>query len=210
MAYPLKGAFVGSLGVLALTIGPASGQSSEQTGQRGYVSWFGGSTFGNQTSGDIGGRVGVDVGRHVEVLGTIGYDHNVLNSILQVDLLTAVPGGQVRGALSSYSAGLRLLAPVDRAHRVRPYVQMATGAMRLNGSVKGADGTDLTSTLTTDTVPDVKDLSATKFMVGVGGGVEVSRGRRMLLDAGYAWGRPIDTATTLNVNQVYRGVGVRL
>ena len=33
VSYPLKRAFVGSLGVLALTIGPASGQSSVSAGQ---------------------------------------------------------------------------------------------------------------------------------------------------------------------------------
>jgi opacity protein-like surface antigen len=218
-----------SLGMIPLLVLVAGGADA-QTDTRGFIEGSVGPTMGNQTSGSFGGLVGFNVTPRVQFVVDVNYMQNIINSTLATDVTAAIgsyipPGGQpaavIHEAGYSYTVGLRYVMPRGA---VKPYVQVRAGIMQLNLAIQDAAGNDTTerytanslnTTGTTTTAPlgssfvDANDVSTLKFAAGFAGGVEVPVAERLLIDLGYEYSRPFNTATTFNINRVYFGIGYR-
>jgi opacity protein-like surface antigen len=218
-----------SLGLIPLLVLVAGGADA-QTDAHGFIEGSLGSTFGNQTSGSYGGQVGFDVTPKVQFVVDFNYMNNIINSTLATSVTTAIgtyipPGGQpasvIHEAGYSYAVGLRFLAPRGT---VKPYVQVRAGLMHLNLAIQDAAGNDTTQRYTANSINsngtttvaplgstfgNAADVSATKFAAGFAGGVEVPVAQHLLVDLGYEYSRPFNTATTFNINRVYIAFGYR-
>jgi hypothetical protein len=200
-----------TLGLLlsALAAPPAVAQDD----QHGYLSVFGGATVGNRTSGSVGVRLGASLAGNLDVLGTFAYDRNVVNADLESALLGYVPDGTIKDGAATWAGGMRMLTSANR-NSVRPYVQALLGIHKFYGAVMKANGTDIMYSLSTAEDPNVGDLLGSKFMVSVGGGVEIPAarlpgGQRFVLDLGYEWARPLNTVTVFNIHRLHAGMGLR-
>jgi opacity protein-like surface antigen len=204
--------------------------ASAQTDMHGYVEGSAGPTFGNQSSGNYGGQVGFDVAPNVQWFVDFNYSHNIMNSTLLNNVTAAIgsyvpPGGQPASTIQesgySYSGGIRFRAA---RNGLQPYVQVRAGLIHLALSIRDAAGNDTTQRYTADSLntggtttiaplggsfTNAGDVSASKFLAGFGGGVEIPAVGHVLVDVGYEYSRPFSTTTTFNINRVYFAVGYK-
>jgi opacity protein-like surface antigen len=153
-------------------------------------------TFGTAVSTTFGGRVGLGLTRHIQIVGEAGRLAGFKSAPFDLlGLITAT----VRVSAFYGEGGVRFIAVPRPA--MRPYAEVTAGVTRLNASLD-------TSSLR---------INTTRPTFGAGGGVLLDAGP-LSIDIGYRYKRimPGDTIVgTLNdgkdylVNQVRVGVGVR-
>jgi opacity protein-like surface antigen len=194
-----------------LVLIPALAAAQPTTG--GFGKAFGGITFGTETAGVFGGAIGASITPGVEVFGEVGYMQNVLPDELQENIDDAVgilsivlrvpvtvdakvPAlyglGGVRGNLATGTA-------------VTPFLDGGGGLARITLDVDAeAAGIDISEEL-----EDELDLeSETKFLVVLGGGVNLRITDGTGIDLGYRYVRIFTDDPAVNVSHVYAGVRV--
>lgn len=192
--------------VLAL---PAAARAQSGNGE---VQGFGGltvgtSTFGTAASPTFGGRVGVGLTEHIQIVGEAGRLADISSPLF--DLLDFTNIG-VRVSALYGEGGVRVIAAPRST--IRPYVEATAGFARLNAGISGLDGR-------ADTLVNLalNALNRTQPMLGVGGGILV-QGGPVSVDLGYRYkkisgGNTITSAlnagNAYQVNQVRVGVGFR-
>ena len=193
----------------ALLVWPAAAHA--QSGNND-VQGFGGltvgtSTFGSAASPTFGGRVGVGLTDHIQLIGEAGRLADISSPLF--DLLDFTDVG-VRVSAFYGEGGVRFIASPHSA--VRPYAEATAGFARLNAGISGIGGTTGTVVNTALNV-----LNRTQPMLGVGGGI-VLQGGPVSVDLGYRYkqissGNAITSALNAGnpykVNQVRVGVGFR-
>jgi opacity protein-like surface antigen len=164
-------------------------------------------TFGTAVSPAFGGRVGLGITRHIQIVGEAGRLAGFKSAPFDLlGLITAT----VRVSAFYGEGGVRFIAVPRPA--VRPYAEVTAGVTRLNASLSGPDGG-------TDPIIDTASLriNSTRPTFGAGGGLLLDAGP-LSIDIGYRYKRisPGDTiVAALNdgkdylVNQVRVGIGVR-
>ena len=186
---------------------PARAQSGN-----GEVQGFGGltvgtSTFGTAASPTFGGRVGVGLTEHIQVIGEAGRLADISSPLF--DLLDFTNIG-VRVSALYGEGGVRFIATPRST--VRPYAEATAGFARLNAGISGLDGRagGLVNLA-------LNALNRTQPMLGVGGGILV-QGGPVSVDLGYRYKKisggntiasALNAGNAYQVNQVRVGVGFR-
>lgn len=182
--------------------------------QRGYAGGIAGLTFGSEVDALFGGEAGFNVAPDLFVYGSANHMRNVLPTSVQNDLdavsqlmtvLTGVPW-EFSATLRAFtvSGGMRYVVPTSGS--VRPYVQGGLGVASLRFRVTEIDFGDMTDDIIADGVIDSE--TATKFVVELGGGVQIPLGSTYI-DAGYRFGRINEADAPLNFSRAFAGFGVR-
>lgn len=193
----------------ALLVWPAAAHA--QSGNND-IQGFGGltvgtSTFGSAASPTFGGRIGVGLTDHIQLVGEAGRLADISSPLF--DLLDFTNVG-VRVSAFYGEGGVRFIASPHSA--VRPYAEATAGFARLNAGVSGLGGT---TGAVVNTALNV--LNRTQPMLGAGAGV-VLQGGPVSVDFGYRYkqissGDAITSALNAGqpykVNQVRVGVGFR-
>ena len=193
----------------ALLVWPAAAQA--QSGNND-VQGFGGltvgtSTFGSAASPTFGGRVGVGLTDHIQLVGEAGRLADISSPLF--DLLDFTNVG-VRVSAFYGEGGVRFIASPHSA--VRPYAEATAGFARLNAGISGIGGTTGAVVNTA-----LNALNRTQPMLGVGGGV-VLQGGPVSVDFGYRYKQissgdmltsALNAGNPYKVNQVRVGVGFR-
>jgi opacity protein-like surface antigen len=201
-------------GALALACAmPVTASAQERTSDvHGFAGvTVGTSTFGSAISPTFGGRVGIGLTPHLQVIGEAGRLAGLNSPTIRSPLFDALGLSQVGVRVSAFygEGGIRVTASPQSA--ARPYGEATVGFARLNARVSGLGGQ---SNAIIDSALDLVD--GTRPIVGVGGGVLLRAGPASI-DIGYRYKQisPGDTLRALNegknlyVNQVRVGVGVR-
>ena len=178
----------------------------------GEVQGFGGltvgtSTFGTAASPTFGGRVGVGLTEHLQIVGEAGRLADISSPLFDVLDFTNIG---VRVSALYGEGGVRVIATPRSA--IRPYAEATAGFARLNAGISGLDGRG-------DALVNfaLNALNRTQPMLGVGGGVLV-QGGPVSVDLGYRYkkisgGNTITSAFNAGhdyqVNQVRVGIGFR-
>lgn len=176
------------------------------------VQGFGGvtvgtSTFGSAASPTFGGRVGIGLTDHIQLVGEAGRLADISSPLF--DLLDFTDVG-VRVSAFYGEGGVRFIASPYSA--VRPYAEATAGFARLNAGISGIGGTAGAIVNTA-----LNAINRTQPMLGVGGGI-VLQGGPVSVDLGYRYkkisaGNAITSALNAGngyqVNQVRVGVGIR-
>jgi opacity protein-like surface antigen len=193
----------------ALLVWPAAAHA--QSGNND-VQGFGGitvgtSTFGSAASPTFGGRVGVGLTDHIQLIGEAGRLADISSPLF--DLLDFTDVG-VRVSAFYGEGGVRFIASPHSA--VRPYAEATAGFARLNAGVSGLGGATGAIVNTA-----LNALNRTQPMLGAGAGV-VLQGGPVSVDFGYRY-KQISSSDTLTsalnagnpykINQVRVGVGFR-
>ena len=165
------------------------------------------STFGSAASPTFGGRVGVGLTDHIQLIGEAGRLADISSPLF--DLLDFTDVG-VRVSAFYGEGGVRFIASPHSA--VRPYAEATAGFARLNAGISGLGGS---TGAIVNTALNV--LNRTQPMLGAGAGV-VLQGGPVSVDLGYRYkqissGNAITSALNAGqpykVNQVRVGVGFR-
>lgn len=200
--------FILLLGVTMLAL-PATARA--QSGNND-VQGFGGltvgtSTFGSAASPTFGGRVGIGLTDHIQLIGEAGRLADISSPLF--DLLDFTDVG-VRVSAFYGEGGVRVIASPHST--VRPYAEATAGFARLNAGVSGIGGTAGTIVNTA-----LNALNRTQPMLGAGGGI-VIQGGPVSVDLGYRYKKissgnaitsAINAGNAYTVNQVRVGVGFR-
>jgi len=163
------------------------------------------STFGSAVSSTFGGRAGIGLTPHLQVVGEAGRlagiespAFNVLDVSFSVRVSAFYGEGGIRWIVSPRS-------------NVRPYGEVTAGFARLNAEAAGLDGSNQFIDAALD------QIDTTRPIAGVGGGVLLQAGP-VSFDVGYRYKQIFagdSVAAALNdghnyhVNQVRVGVGIR-
>jgi hypothetical protein len=165
------------------------------------------STFGSAASPTFGGRIGIGLTDHIQLVGEAGRLADISSPLF--DLLDFTDIG-VRVSAFYGEGGVRFIAAPHSA--VRPYAEATAGFARLNAGISGLGGT---TGAVVNTALNV--LNRTQPMLGVGGGI-VLQGGPVSVDLGYRYkkissGNAITSAlnagNAYQVNQVRVGIGFR-
>jgi hypothetical protein len=202
-----RGIWIGVLLVLLPVV------SAAQTTDHGFVRGLGGVTFGTETAGAAGGSFGVTVIPQLDVIGEFGWVQNVLPKALQEDIdnvvnllsiILRVPISVDVKVPTFYGFG-GVRANVPTGGRVRPFVEGAGGFGRITLDVDArAAGINIS-----DEVEDAIDAdSETKFLMAVGGGINIGLTSSVGVDIGYRFLRIFTDDPAINASQVYGGVRV--
>jgi len=195
--------------VSALLVWPAAAHA--QSGNND-IQGFGGitvgtSTFGSAASPTFGGRVGVGLTDHLQLIGEAGRLADISSPLF--DLLDLTDVG-VRVSAFYGEGGVRLIASPHSA--VRPYAEATAGFARLNAGVSGLGGTTGAIVNTA-----LNALNRTRPMLGAGAGV-VLQGGPVSVDFGYRYKQissgdlitsALNAGKPYTINQVRVGVGFR-
>jgi opacity protein-like surface antigen len=199
-----------SLAAVLLIATPTWAQSG-----RGFVRGLGGITFGSAATASIlGGGVGVNLGRNLQITGEFGRIHDVLpNEVNEMvedvaalfTLETGVPIDLDVQLPTLYGlAGVRYNVPTDG--RIQPFVEVQAGFANISFDVEAEVlGIDVS-----DEIEEEADIeSATKFLIGLGGGIGLSLTDVLGVDIGYRYGRIFNDDPAINTNAVYGALRVR-
>jgi len=176
------------------------------------VQGFGGltvgtSTFGSAASPTFGGRVGVGLTDHIQLIGEAGRLADISSPLFNLLDFTDVG---VRVSAFYGEGGVRFIAAPHA--RVRPYGEATAGFARLNAGISGIGGTAGTIVNTALNV-----VNRTQPLLGVGGGV-VLQGGPVSVDLGYRYKKinagnaivaAFNAGNAYHVNQVRVGIGFR-
>ena len=198
--------------LVALAFACALPVSARAQDRRNEVQGFGGltvgtSTFGSAASPTFGGRVGVGLTDHIQLIGEAGRLADISSPLF--DLLDFTDVG-VRVSAFYGEGGVRFIASPHSA--VRPYAEATAGFARLNAGISGLGGS---TGAIVNTALNV--LNRTQPMLGAGAGV-ILQGGPVSVDFGYRYkqissGNAITSALNAGqpykVNQVRVGVGFR-
>ena len=214
----LRDAFIKTSGaalVWAALAGTAHAQSAAAGPDTGYAEFFGQSSFGNVTSQAYGGEVGFTIKPQLQVFGEVGWVRNTAPASLGANAqiiasgIAAVAGSttyQAKQPLTFGVGGVKYRVPIEGS-RIMPYVLGGVGF----GTVK-RDVTFTTSSGDASQYATIgTDLSGseTKFMLSLGGGVDIPIGSAVLLDVQYRFGHVYTSDGGLNVNRAGAGLGFR-
>ena len=193
----------------ALLAWPAAAQAQSA---RHDVQGFGGvtvgtSTFGSAASPTFGGRIGIGLTDHIQLIGEGGRLADISSPVF--DLLDITNVG-VRVSAYYGEGGVRLIAAPRSA--VRPYGEATAGFARLNAGFSGLSGT-------TGALVDAAlgMLGTTQPTLGAGAGV-VLQGGPVSVDIGYRYKQiasgnalvsTLNAGKPFHVSQVRVGVGFR-
>jgi opacity protein-like surface antigen len=183
----------------------AQNGNSEAQGFGGLT--VGTSAFGSAASPTFGGRVGIGLTPHLQVIGEAGRLADISSPLF--DLLDIADIG-VRVSAFYGEGGVRVIASPHRA--VRPYGEATAGFARLNVGISGLSGQ-------ADGLVNIalNALNRTQPMLGVGGGVLV-QGGPVSVDLGYRYKKisggntiasALNAGNAYQVNQVRVGIGYR-
>jgi opacity protein-like surface antigen len=197
--------------LLALSVCAWPAAARAQSGN-GEVQGFGGltvgtSTFGTAASPTFGGRVGVGLTEHIQVIGEAGRLADISSPLF--DLFEFRDIG-VRVSALYGEGGVRFIATPRST--IRPYAEATAGFARLNAGISGLDGRG-------GALVDIalNALNRTQPMLGVGGGVLV-QGGPVSVDLGYRYKKisggnslasALNAGNAYQVNQVRVGIGFR-
>ena len=190
---------------LALSMLPATASAQAE---RGFVQGFGGFTFGDPSlQPTFGGKVATNLTPNIQLVGDIGYMHDVLPS--ELDLVLALVPVDIRSSAFVAEGGVRVIA--RRGSPVRGCGEVLAGAARLSTAVDLGFGGGLVAGLV-DNVLNAFDR--TEPVVTFGTGV-VFQGDALFVDVGYRYTRifadPFGLVlgdTGLDVSQLRVGVGL--
>lgn len=197
------------LALVSVCAWPATARAQRGNGE---VQGFGGltvgtSTFGTAASPTFGGRVGLGLTEHIQVIGEAGRLADISSPLF--DLLDLTNIG-VRVSAFYGEGGVRFIATPRST--VRPYAEATAGFARLNAGISGLDGrADGLVNLA------LNALNRTQPMLGVGGGILV-QGGPVSVDLGYRYKKisggntiasALNAGNAYQVNQVRVGVGFR-
>jgi opacity protein-like surface antigen len=213
----VKKSFLLACAIVCLSV-PAFAQTQPpQPGpaRGGYIAGIGGLTFGNESDKLYGGEIGVDATRNLTVYGSLGRMQNIapksVNDTLDVynALLTLATGDvwefKAKAPTFFGIGGLKYRVPTNSS--VRPYVLGGAGIGSVKVHVTEARFGDITDALLAEGTLDQSDVKATKFLVEMGGGVEIPVGP-MYVDTGYRFGKFVGLEDT-NISRAYVGIGYR-
>jgi opacity protein-like surface antigen len=191
----------------ALLVWPAAAYGQPRNDVHGFGGvTVGTSTFGSAASPTFGGRVGIGLTDHVQVVGEAGRLADISSPRFEV-----LGFDDVRVRVSAFygEGGVRVAASPQAT--VRPYAEATAGFARLSASVSGLDDN-------AEAIINALDaLHSTQPILGVGGGILLQAGP-VSLDIGYRYKKIVagdDIFGELNegkgyhVNQVRVGVGFR-
>ena len=197
---------VGALAV-ACAMPAAAGAQERKSDVHGFAGVaVGTSTFGSAVSSTFGGRAGIGLTPHLQVVGEAGRLASVKSPVFN---FLDVVEFSVRVSAFYGEGGIRWI--VSPRAKVRPYGEVTAGFARLNAGAAGLDGGNQ---IIVDTL---NQIDTTRPIAGVGGGVLLQAGP-VSFDAGYRYKHIFagdSLAATLNdghdyhVNQVRVGVGYR-
>jgi hypothetical protein len=202
------------IALLCLSVpGFAQTQSGPRTG--GYVAGIGGMTFGTESDTLFGGEVGVETSRNITIYGTMGRMQNVAPNYVnnEIDVINADLTAST-GEVWNFKAkaptlfgigGVKYRVPTNSS--VRPYVLGGAGFGSINIKVTEPHFGDVTDALIAEGSFTQSDFKATKFLVEMGGGLEIPVGP-MYVDTGYRFGKFVGVEDA-NVSRAYAGVGYR-
>ena len=176
------------------------------------VQGFGGltvgtSTFGSALSPTFGGRIGIGLTDHLQVIGEAGRLADISSPLF--DLLDVRDIGVNVSAFYG-EGGVRFIASPHSV--VRPYGEATAGFARLNAGFSGLGGT---AGAIGNSAINV--LNRTQPLLGVGGGV-LLQGGPVSVDVGYRYKQiaagdtiasALNSGKPYHVNQVRVGLGVR-
>lgn len=187
-----------TLALLAFGL-PLSAQTS--TGQRGFLTGFGGAGATQHASPFFGGAVGVDVGDYVQITADVGRIQNAEPRFTHEDLALVQNDAASEGIVASasakvptnyYTAGVRLRTS-DR-WRFRPYAVLHAGVAHMSPKPSFMlEGVDVTSLVMSDLGDDPNDPTApkrvfreeTRPMATIGAGVTTAVTDHVQVDFGY-------------------------
>ena len=197
------------LALVSVGAWPAAARAQSGSGE---VQGFGGltvgtSTFGTAASPTFGGRVGVGLTDHIQIVGEAGRLADISSPLF--DLLDFTNIG-VRVSAFYGEGGVRFIA--SPRSTIRPYAEATAGFARLNAGISGLDGR-------ADALANIalNALNRTQPMLGVGGGILV-QGGPVSVDLGYRYKKisggntiasALNAGNAYQVNQVRVGVGFR-
>jgi opacity protein-like surface antigen len=183
---------------------------------RGFVRGLGGLTFGTaEASSIVGGGAGVTIGSNLQIVGEIGRINDVLPSEIrdQLDLLTALlvletglPVSLDVTAPAVYGlGGLRFNFPMPG--RISPFVEGQVGVANISFDVNAkVAGIDISREVENEADID----SATKLLVGLGGGLQLRINEAFGVDVGYRYGRIFTDDPAVNTNAVYAALRIAI
>ena len=182
---------------------------------RAYVAGLGGLTFGTETDATFGGEFGRNITDRLQVYGHVTRMQDTLPRYVNDDL------GDVSQALTSmtgvpwsFSAkapawlgvgGVRWMVPTGG--RVRPYALGGAGLGHVRMKLSELSLGEVTNEILSTGVLSDDDLTTTKPLFELGGGVQFPVGA-LYLDAGYRFSKLLD-ADDFNTSRAYAGVGAR-
>jgi len=176
--------------------------------EKGFVRGLGGLTFGTETSSIIGGGVGFNVGRVVQITAEIGRMQNVMPKALQEefdlvsDLLSTELGVPItldaRVPALYFSGGIR--ANVPTSSRVKPFVEVQAGVASISADFDAeVAGIDVSNEL--DNELDLE--SESKFLFAIGGGISTALSQNTAVDIGYRYTRIATEDPAINASALY-------
>jgi opacity protein-like surface antigen len=198
------------IALAALLSVPAAARAQSGNGE---VQGFGGltvgtSTFGSAVSPGFGGRVGIGLTDHLQIVGEGGRLANIESPLFDVLDFTDI-GVHVNAFYGE--GGVRVLGASPRS-AVRPYGEATAGFAKLNAGISGLDGG---GGAIVDTALSL--INTTRPMLGVGAGVLI-QGGPVSIDVGYRYKKisagnaiisALNAGKDYQINQVRVGIGFR-
>lgn len=178
---------------------PLSAQTS--TGQRGFLTGFGGAGATQHASPFFGGAIGLDVGDYVQITADVGRIQNAEPRFTHQDLTFFQKDAASEGIVASasakvptnyYTAGIRVRT-ADQ-WRFRPYAVVHAGVAHLSPKPTFMlEGVDVTSMVMSENLFDPNDpytprrlfREETRPMATIGGGVTTAVTNHVQVDFGY-------------------------
>ena len=157
---------------------------------RSFVAGLGGFTFGTEPSFGVAGQIGVPVTKSIAIVGEVGYLLDVLPAALADDLdELARQASDLVGEPATLDAKVPALYVLASARwmapsrgKVRPFVEGGGGVARLSVEFTARIGDQ---DLSDELQQQAGFESTTRPVVAVGGGVEITLGKRLAASAGY-------------------------
>ena len=172
------------------------------TGQRGFLTGFGGAGANQHASPFFGGAIGLDVGDYVQITVDAGRIQNAEPKFTHADLSFFQKDAASEGVVASasakvptnyYTAGIRVRT-ADR-WRVRPYAVVSAGVAHMSPKPTFMlEGVDITSLAMSSEIGDYandpytpKEIfrEETRPMATIGGGVTTAVTDHVQVDLGY-------------------------
>lgn len=174
---------------------------------RGYLVGRGGVTFGTRTAPLLGVEFGGQVAPMLQVYSSFDWHRDIAPGFVEDigDLVSYIVDADVDYRLPAFTGvgGVKVIAPRGT---VRPYGLGGFGFGRVTGKVE-IEGDDVTDALDVLGYLDKDDITFTKALFEIGGGVAFSNGR-LYADISYRFRKFLQTGEPINMSGVYAGVGV--
>lgn len=211
----------GTVSLLVAGAAPAAAQGSGEG--RLFVRGYGGAEFSSVSGADrvdgavVGGGVGLNLSRHVAVIGDVGYFTNLAREDGEaalghiVSLITLVTGADNEVSLearSLYVLGGARYTMGGSASAFRPFIEGHGGMIRTSYALKvGNASGSLASDANTIFKSLIGDTTATAPAAGAGGGLDLRLSGELSAEMAYHYLRLFGDAKS-DVHQITGGVKV--